>query len=543
MANDGDTKNSVKRYKKRAVKAWERRRYYDALLRDVYDYAMPYRDPAGLQSIGNQQEGAKRVNRIFDATAVKAGFRFAGRIQTELTPIFQTFFSIEAGPLITDEKERKTLTEEFQKIGRIVHGVMASGEYHNAAHEGYLDLYAGTYHMLILDGDDKQPARFLIIPIPEVAIELGPYNNVEGWHWKRCWPAEELPELWPNGKFSDTIKRMIKDNPDGDVEVCQYTYLDRKSGKYRLVAWTKFDKDTDDPFFNDEYRTSPWVTARFFKVPNEAYGRGPVNLAMPTIKTTNAAVELALKAATIAIMGIWTYRNDGVFNPKTAKFDPRAMWAVQSNSGGVLGRSIERLPTPENFDISSIVINEQREQMKQTLFDDTLPPETGAVRSATEIAERISRLSQDLSGVYGRLTLEIVVPTVQRVIDILEKKGLLKTSITIDQMLTQVRVIAPIASGQQAAKVQAYANAMQMVMMLGGQEALMLAFKVEQIFPKLARWLGVDEEDLRSDLEKGQIVQHVAKIMAQQQQAAAAAKQQPPNPAQQAQQLVNGAAA
>jgi len=196
-------------------------------------------------------------------------------------------------------------------------------------------------------------------------------------------------------------------------------------------------------------------------------------------------------------------RHDGVFNPDTAKFEPLAMWQVAS-TGGPLGPTLQRLPVPQDFDVSSIVMADEREQMKQALFDDALPPDAGAVRSATEIAERMSRLSQDLSGVYGRLTLEIVVPLFQRVIDIVEDAGFLETNLKIDQLLTQVRVVAPIAAGQQAAKVQAHAQWLDIMAAAGGEEARDDTAKVEDLHPELGRWMGVEERFIRSAEERKQ---------------------------------------
>ncbi len=524
--------------KKRADAAWRKRQLYDRMLRDVYDYVLPMRNVTGLHVPMGESEAAKRVDKVFDATAVKAAFRWAGRLQQDVTPMFHDFFSIEAGPLLQDGDEKKALTEEFQAVGRIVHGIMQSGTYHTASHEMYTDLYAGTGHMQILNGDDREPVRTRVVPVPEVAIEEGPWGRVEHWYWKRRWRADELPILWPKARFSEQMRGLITNQRDTEIEVCQYTYYDARSRDYKLLVWADKDGDADKPFWTEAFRTSPWVTARLFKVPGEAYGRGPAQLAMPFIKTTNMARELALKAAAFALMGIWVYRGDGAFNPDTVRFEPKAMWRVRA-TGGPLGPTIQRLPIPQDFDISSVIIADEREQMKAALFDDTLPPDTGAVRSATEIAERIARRNEDLGGAYGRLTLEIVVPTVQRYIDLLEQQGYLDTSLTIDQLLTQVRVIAPIAAAQQASKVQSAVNWLQMLQMLGGPEAMTMAAKVEELGPQIGRWLGVEERFIRSGAERQEMMAN-AQQKAEEAHQAELAKAMPQPPPQQQQFLDGG---
>jgi hypothetical protein len=519
----------IKEARQRAKEAWTRRRLYDVMLRDVYDYVLPMRDVTGLTDGGGQPEAAKRVDKIFDSTAVRAAFRFAGRLQTELTPLFQDIFSLEAGPMIPDGDEKSTLTKELQRIGKLVHGVLNTGAFHNAAQEMYLDLYAGTGAMFLPAGSRDNPIRVQVVPIPEIALEEGPDGTIWGIFWKRKWAAEDIAVEWPNGKFSEPLKKLMGGNSKTTkVELCQYTRFDPKAGDWQLLVWTEQCAAKEEPFHSERFRTNPWLTPRFFKVPGEPYGRGPAQLAMANIKTANKARELTLKAAAFQLMGIWTYRNDGAFNPSTVRFEPMAMWRVASN-GGPLGPTINRLPVGDNFDISQIVIADEREQMKQSLFDDTLPPDTGAVRSATEIAERMRRLSQDLAGSYGRLTLEIVVPLVRRAIDVLEQLGILSTSLKIDQLLTQVRVVAPIAAGQQAAKVQSAVQWVDILNMQGGPGAANKVAKLEKLGPAIGRWMGVEEDYIRSGAETDQIIADEKKQLAEQ-HAAEVAKNIPSEP-------------
>ena len=161
------------------------------------------------------------------------------------------------------------------------------------------------------------------------------------------------------------------------------------------------------------------------------------------------------------------------------------------------------------------------------------------MRSPTEIVERMQLLNQDIGGVFGRMTLEIVAPLVQRVIDILEGKGQLATRITIDQLLTQLRVIAPIAAAQQAAKVTQTTNWLQLLVMLFGPQAALVFARVEELAPEMGRWLGVEERFIRSKTEISDWQKLIASSMAASQQQEAAAGQTPPSPAQQ---IVGGGA-
>lgn len=530
---------TLKEAMERTKDAWQRKQFYEKQLRQIYEYIMPYRDAAGLYGLTAENEGANRTDKIFDGTAVAAGLRFAGRMQRELTPIFQDFFAIECGPLVADGDEKKELTENFQQIGKIANGVLASGSFHMKSHEMFLDLFAGTGAMNITAGDDYEPVRFRCVPITEIALDEGPYGDPWGVDWKKRYCVGHLAKLWPRGQFSKELKQQMADSPRQLIVIHQDTYWEPEQRRYCLKVWREGCGD-DELIWEEHFRTNPWITPRFFVVPGEAYGRGLAHLGLPSCKTTNKARELALLAAAFAVLGLWARRNDGVFNPDNARFEPLAMWQVGSTGGGPLGATIQRLDVPHNFDISSFVIEDERQQMKMVMMDDALPPLAGAVRSPTEIVERMQLLNQDIGGVFGRMTLEIVSPLVQRVIDILETKGKLNTKITIDQLLTQVRVVAPIAAAQQAAKVNQATNWLQLLAMLFGPQAAMAFARIEELGPEMGRWLGVEERFIRSKEEIADIQKLMAGVLAagQANQGGASAPP-PPTPAQQ---IVGGGA-
>jgi hypothetical protein len=176
-------------------------------------------------------------------------------------------------------------------------------------------------------------------------------------------------------------------------------------------------------------------------------------MVLPTVKTLNKAQEITLKTAALAMLGIFTRIDDGVFNPDTARLEPGAMWTVARN-GGVLGPSIQKLDPPGDLQISNIVLQDLRMQIQAGMLDQQLPPDAHSPRSAAEIIERVKRLSQDHAGAFGRLVHEIVQPVVRRVIEILYKLGVLKSPLKIDQLLVQVRVTSPLAAAFNAIKAQ-----------------------------------------------------------------------------------------
>lgn len=514
-----DPNAGLKRVAKNCERAYERCRDHKVALNELYEYVLPYRAPAGTQASSTQG----RVDRIFDGTASKAAFRFAGRMSQDVTPAFQRFFELKIGPYLEVEgDQKKELEEELAQIAAKVSAVLEGADFAVAAGEMYLDLFGGTGAMLMPESE-RDVMRFVSVPIGELALREDGHGRVNGIYWKKAYKAEDIPGLWPKGpnrKISEPLQKIIDEKPDEDIIIVQASEFNASSGQWSFYGFRP-DHCEEGPIYETTENTCPWLTPRFYKVPGEPMGRGPGLMGLPTAKTLNKVTELTIKAAAFAILGLWIYKNDRVFNPKTAVMKPGAMWAVGS-TGGAMGASVQRMDVPGRFDISNIILQDLREAVKQIMLDDTLPPDSGAVRSATEIVERMKRLAADLSSAYARLVLEIIRPLIQRVIDVLYRRKLIKTRLQIDQLLLKVDVVSPIAKMQQAQDVSSIVEWLQIQLSLGGMEMTMLTAKVEDIFADIGRKLGVSEKYIRGETDKKKIMAVVAGIIAQAQQASAA---------------------
>ena len=530
---------SPKAVLKRAARAYEKRRNWAQLYDELYTYAIPNRRPIGVSQDG--QTAGNGMDKVFDATATKAAFRFSGRMSRDVTPPFQRHAEIKVGPALKadivanfgeDAAEVEQATEqELEAIVNMGHGLLERANFALAADEMYLDLFGGQGALLMIE-DEVEILRFVAVPVGEIALREDGYGRVTGVYWEKEYLAEELETMWPEGRFCDETRKKIKDDPNARVTILQATEFVHADQRWRHLVLER-DRADDPPVSETrDMLTSPWLTPRFWKLPDEAMGRGPGLSALPTIKTVNKVTELTLKAVAFAVLGLWTYRNDRVFNPKTSRMYPGAMWAVSSN-GGPMGPALQRQEMHGRYDVSNIVLQDLREQVKQTTFDDALPPDSGAVRSATEIVERMKRLASDLAGAYPRLLLEIVVPLWQRLIDVMYRRNLIRTRLPIDQLVLKVQITSPIARAQAAADVSNIVEWLQMMITLFGLEGTALMAKIEEIGPAVGRMMGISPAFIRSPKERAALQQMVAQLIAaaqMQRQGPAAATPATPQP-------------
>lgn len=433
----------------------------EAMRAETYQYAIPYR-----KSTKDSGTGEKRVNQAFDHTAFDAAFRFAGRLQQDLWPAEETNFALEPGPLVTTVEERDQLKRQLEPITLTCVAYFEDPDWGTAFHEMALDLAAGTGAILMNKTDE--PGKLwepISAPIDELMVEAGVNGKPSGIFWDRKQTARVLEESYPDGTFGEDLRKLIAENPESEITVHYDVVRKRsKSGAYRWYTVVWCDKQKDQSVHETVSRTSPWLLPRYFRIPGEVYGRGLVSIAMPTIKTLNTAARLQLQAAAIAMLGIYTAVDDGVFNPDLSPVQPGAFWKVQRN-GGTMGRSVERFPDPR-LDLTQLVLTDLRQGVRATMMDDDLPASDEAVKSPTEILERIKKAASNHMGAFERLVKEITIPAVKRVLELAYDAGLVKGELNIDQLLIKLKINSPLAVARAAARVQRNLEWVQMVAMV-----------------------------------------------------------------------------
>lgn len=522
MAKKPDKPLDLKAHGKRSDKAWAGRQAWQPLYDEAYEFAIPYRRPAARDA-----PGTSRVERLFDSTAIASTFRSSGQLQQDLFPPGQPFFKLRAGPVARkglDDDAAKALDVELQKISDVVLAFFSS-EWDEATQEMCVDLQAGTGCLLTLEGDDH-PVRDMCIPFDECAIEIDAYGKVIALFWKSKLTARQIELAFPEGKFPADFKKKSEKDPDREMTLNQDWCQEGK--QWRFCAYIE---KCEEPIAEDMLRTKPFVAPRYYRVPGEAYGRGPILLALPTIKTLNKAVELTLKAAAIEMMGLWGYRPGGAFNPDTVRFAPGAFWPM-SATGGVMGPDVTRLnASAGKIDVANLITQEMRMQVQAALHDDRIPEKGKTPSSATEIMARLKRISETYLGAFGRLVNEIIPDVVRRRIDILYRKGLLNTNLKIDELLVQIDVISPMASALKANSLSVITDFIQLCMMTKGQQAMELIIKLDDALEHIGREMGVPAPLLLSKTERKALEAKLAKAagdaaaaQAQQQQALAQSK-------------------
>ena len=509
----------VKRYEV----AKQHRSSWESHWKECYEYALPQRE------VMNQHtEGAKKNTKIYDSTALIGTQRFASRLQSTLVPPFKKWAKLSAGSAMPKEYEH-SVNKGLELMTDTLFRYINQSNLATEVHEAFLDLAVGTGALLLDEGEGDDLLKFTAVPLKELLVEDGPHGTIETVFRLHKHPARNIKQVWKKGKCSPAVMEMMESKPDELVPIIEATVYNPEKKIYEYVI---IEEGTKHVIFEDYFDVSPWIVFRWSKVAGERYGRGPIMTALPDIKTANEVVKFVLKNAEKEIVGVYTAVDDGVLNP----------WTVNIKSGAVIPvaaeGSLSPLQSGGNFNVSELVLQDLRENIKKALFHDQLGPVEGPTKSATEVSIRQQELMSDIGSSFGRLQMEFINKLVKRAIDILQRNGKVgATPIKVGGQDIEINVVSPLAQQQDMDEVNKLAQFVQFAMMVG-EDAVRVGLDLEAFPEHIAKLLGVNPELVRDKQEREQVKQQMQEEAAMAQAAEAAA--QNPELAQQVMEQMGG---
>jgi hypothetical protein len=494
---------------KRQEIAQKKKDEFQQLYQDAYEFALPQRQLYGIWEGG--ASGTKKMQRVFDSTAINSTQRFANRLQSVVFPPQRKWARLEPGPSIPMDKTQmaQAILDVYQDK---MFAALRQSNFDIAIGEFLLDLAVGTACMMVQPGDDISPINFVPVPLFLVAYEEGANGQVDNVYRRMRMKGESIERQWPDAKMPDDMVRRIQNKPTDDVELLEATIFDAKRGDY---CYHVIDKVSKQEIVYRRRKTSPWVISRYMKVAGEIYGRGPLMTALPDIKTLNKTKELLLKNASMAVSGAYTAADDGVLNPNTVKIVPGAIIPVARN-GGPQGPSLLALPRSGDFNVSQLVINDMTASIKRILLDESLPPDNMSARSATEIVERMKELAQNLGSAFGRLINETMIPLTAKILEVMDERGMIDLPLRVNGLEVKVTPVAPLAQAQAMDEINAILQYSQLMQGFGTDGAV--AIKTDLVVDYIGDKLGVPATLRNNQAERAVLMEQ----MQQQQQSALA---------------------
>jgi len=292
-----------------------------------------------------------------------------------------------------------------------------------------------------------------------------------------------------------------------DVEVYTYVRLDEKSGRW-IWHQEALDKIIPNSRSTAPKKASPWLVLRFNTVDGEDYGRGRVEEFLGDLKSLEGLSQALVEGSSAAAKVVFLVSPSSTTKPATL--------AKAGNGAIVQGRpeDVAVIQVGKTADFSTAA------QMAQTLdkrISDAflvLNVRQSERTTAEEVRLTQLELEQQLGGLFSLLTIEFLVPYLNRTLLILQRS---KEIPNIPKDLVRPQIVAGVNAlgrGQDRESLTAFITTIAQTL---GPEALMNFINPSEAIKRLAAAQGIDVLNL---------VKTEQQLQQEQQQAQQAAVQQ-----------------
>ena len=535
----------------RADAAWTHKAVSDPYLADAYTLAMPgssatnpYRPTGGdafqgtVLALATQDSGnSNDYVVVLDGTLATAVSRLTNRILQELFPAGADWMMLRG---------RKTMEEGVvedvpEEVVEVLQGAQVM--FHTSLHASNIDVELtsamtdcvisgmGCLRVHQMDEVDGPDIGWEAINEREVAVEYGPTREVSGCYRRHNRPREHLEMLWPEAKgwVDHTGDSPEEKAAPLKIEVDESVYWDKDAKKWRYTVVQKGEGKNPEAgkiVFEDEYDLNPFITFFYDRITGSVALRSPVLRALPAARTLNEMAFHTLEASAFLAVGMYMVEQGAVVNSSKNIIRPGGILHLRQGSlTGAGGSALQPLPTASRMDLAHMKREELVMQVKEAMMDESLPPETGAVRSATEIVARLKQLRANLGAFYSRLVRSAGIPIVLHVLEALERKGKLAgagveieggvVKLVRDGKKTEIVFTNPLLRAQHLTNAETAVQGYETIVRTAGREVAAVVIDGVKWSRYVLEQLEVPEELLRPEAEASERYQQMTGQLAQ----------------------------
>ena len=397
----------------------------DVLHREIAEVV----DPFGVDLINTTApvEGTKQTSKLFDSTALQSSHLLAASLHGTMTPSTQPWLSLRIRQEEWDED--KAVMDWLEEVARRIHLALRQTNFNTAVHEMYLQLVVAATAPLYCEELPLAATgtfggfRFQSLAWGEYGVSEDAQGRVDTCYHGVQMRRRNVVEKWPGAPFPTGFVDKARRSPEERVEVV-HAVEPRRMGQRATrrgtqLPWASAYVLVADKVLLDEggYHEFPYMVPRWSKKSNRTYGDGPSHLALPDIKTLNAAKEYLLKSAPLSMFPPTLERDDSVIGD--LDLTPSGRNAVSGS--GPLADMLGFLEPRTRVDMTQLVLGDLRLAIKEMYFVPQLQLQDGPQMTATEVQVRWELMQRFLGPTVGRLESEFLNPLVERTFGVMAR--------------------------------------------------------------------------------------------------------------------------
>ena len=448
------------------------------------------------------KQNFKRLPSPWQSAGAKAVVTLAAKLMLALLPPQTTFFKLQ----VRDDKlgtelppeARSELDLSFSKMERIVMDYIAASSDRVVVHQALKHLIVGGNALLFMGKEGLKN-----FPLNRFVVNRDGNGNVLEIVTKELISAkvlgkEYIPEPKPNSPTDNS------NQGDDDVEVYTYVKLDEKTGRW---VWHQecHDMIVKDTRSTAPKNASPWLVLRFNTVDGEDYGRSRVEEFLGDLKSLEALSQALVEGSAAAAKVVFMVSPSSTTKPQTL---------AQAGNGAIVQGRPEDIGVVQVGKTADFATAANMAANIEQRFNDAflqLQIRQSERTTAEEVRLTQLELEQQLGGLFSLLTVEFLVPYLNRTLLVLQRNGQLPR---IPKNIVRPAIVAGVNALGRGQDRESLTQFIMTIAQTLGPEALLKFIEPTEAIKRLAAAQGIDVLNLVKTPEQLQ-----EEMEAQQQQA------------------------
>ena len=460
--------------------------------------------------IKNDDDNAQHKTLVtpWQAVGAKAVTNLSSKLMLALLPPQTSFFKLQVNDAKLGEmfnpEVKSELELSFSKIERMVMEHINASSDRVVVHSALKHLVVGGNALLFMGKNGIKN-----YPLNRYVVERDGDGNVlcivtKEMVSKRVL-GKDLPMPTKPNQVGDTSGGMVSSgSSDDDVPVYTYVKMDKQSGRW---VWHQevYDMILPGSRSSAPKNASPWLPLRWNTVDGEAYGRGRVEEFLGDLRSLEALSQALVEGSAAAAKVVFVVSPSSTTKPQTL--------AKAGNGAIVQGRpdDIGVVQVGKTADFRTAA--EMSQQLVQRINDGFLVLQIRQSERTTAEEVRLTQLDleQGLGGLFSLLTVEFLVPYLNRTMLVLQRNKQLPT---LPKNLVSPTIVAGVNAlgrGQDAQSLTQFITTIAQTM---GPEAIMKYIDPGEYVKRLAAAQGIDvlnlvktQEQVQGEMQQQQEMQ------------------------------------
>ena len=434
----------------------------------------------------------KTLVNPYQSVGAKGVVTLASKLMLALLPPQTSFFKLQLDETSLmnediDPKIRSELDLSFSRIERTMMESIAASDDRVVVHQALKHLVVAGNALIYMAKD-----KLKLYPLNRFVVDRDGLGNVIEIVTKERINKKIVEDLFPQ------LKSMHVNSDEsyagtGQANQCDvYTHIKRDNNRF---VWHQevYGKLIPKSQGKAPIDTNPWLALRFNTVDNEAYGRGRVEEFIGDLKSLDALSQAIIEGSAAAAKVVFTVSPSATTKPSTL--------AKAGNGAIVQGRpddiGVVQVGKTADFGTAYQMIQQLERRIAEAFL--ILQVRNSERTTAEEVRMTQMELEQQLGGLFSLLTVDFLVPYLNRKLSVAQKSGDIPR---IPSNLVKPTIVAGVNALGRGQDRESLGMFMQTIAQTMGPEAIVKYINPEEVIKRLAASQGIDVLNLVRSMDE-----------------------------------------